>query len=198
MAATGRVQGAIGKLDGFALRLAMLLEYLTWAWRRGNTVEPEVISLACVRSSIALIEQWVRPTLARVFAEASLPQVHRDAMTVARWLLKTRPAANDHQRAGVAAAGRVPRPQGRKASGCGARIPRGGQVAQARDQAPGGSGAAPEGLRREPPHLQCGRLKSRDAPPMSKLPKLSKNLLGPHFGNFDNFGRGVEKKRRQA
>ena len=91
MAATGRVQGAVGKLDGFALRLAMLLEYLTWAWRRGNTVEPEVISLASVRSSIALIEQWVRPTLARVFAEASLPQVHRDAMTVARWLLKTRP-----------------------------------------------------------------------------------------------------------
>ena len=83
--------GGIGKLDGFALRQAMILEYLVWAWRRGNTVEPEVVSLSILRSSIALIEQWVRPTLTRVLAEASLPQVHRDAMSVARWLLKTKP-----------------------------------------------------------------------------------------------------------
>ena len=40
MAATGRVQGAIGKLDGFALRLAMILEYLTWAWRRAILLSP--------------------------------------------------------------------------------------------------------------------------------------------------------------
>ena len=44
-----------------------------------------------LRSSIALIEQWVRPTLARVLADAALPQVHRDAMIVARWLLKSKP-----------------------------------------------------------------------------------------------------------
>ena len=38
-----------------------------------------------------LIDAWVRPTLERVFAEASLPQAQRDAMAVGRWLLKNRP-----------------------------------------------------------------------------------------------------------
>jgi hypothetical protein len=33
----------------------------------------------------------VRPNLERVFAEASMPKAQRDAMTVGRWLLKTKP-----------------------------------------------------------------------------------------------------------
>jgi uncharacterized protein DUF3987 len=90
LAATGRVAGAVGKLDGITLRLAMMLEFLCWAWRQSNTPEPETISSESVLNAIKLIELWVRPTLERVFAEASLPPVAQDAMIVGRWLLKER------------------------------------------------------------------------------------------------------------
>ena len=89
-AATGRVAGAVGKLDGITLRLAQVLEFLTWAWRQSNTPEPEKISAVSVLNAIKLIELWVRPTLERVFSEAALPQVQQDAMVIARWLLKER------------------------------------------------------------------------------------------------------------
>jgi len=88
-AATGQLASAVGKLDGITLRLAQVLEYLTWSWRQSNTEEPERVSLASIRNAIELVENWVRPTLARVFAEASLPKSQRDAMTIGRWLLKS-------------------------------------------------------------------------------------------------------------
>jgi len=88
--ATGRVAGAIGKLDGITLRLSQVLEFLAWAWRQSNTPEPEKISVSSVLNAIKLIELWVRPTLERVFSEAALPQVQQDAMVIARWLLKER------------------------------------------------------------------------------------------------------------
>jgi hypothetical protein len=87
-AATGQFASAVGKIDGIALRLAQVLEYLVWAWRQSNTPEPEHISLASVRNAIHLIETWVRPSLERVFSEASLPKPQRDAMVIGRWLLK--------------------------------------------------------------------------------------------------------------
>ena len=90
-AASGRLAGAVGKLDGIALRLALVLELLVWAWGQCNTAEPQRVSVQSVRNSMRLIDDWVRPSLERVFAEASLPQAQRDAMTVGRWLLKTRP-----------------------------------------------------------------------------------------------------------
>ena len=86
-----RVAGAVGKLDGITLRIAQALEYLRWAWRQSNTPEPERVGLECIRHAIRLVDVWVRANLERVFAEASLPQPHRDAICVARWLLKTRP-----------------------------------------------------------------------------------------------------------
>jgi hypothetical protein len=91
LAVTGRLAGAIGKLDGNTLRLALVLELMGWAWRQSNTPEPEWISQQSVLDAMRLIDDWVRPNLERVFAEASLPQAQRDAMTIARWLLKTKP-----------------------------------------------------------------------------------------------------------
>jgi hypothetical protein len=44
-----------------------------------------------VQKALQIIDDWVRPNLERVFAEASLPKVQRDAMIVGRWLLKTQP-----------------------------------------------------------------------------------------------------------
>ena len=88
---TGRIAGAIGKLDGIALRIAQVLEFLTWAWGQSNEPEPAQVSLLSIIKAIRIIEEWVRPNLERVFAEASMPKAQRDAMTVGRWLLKTKP-----------------------------------------------------------------------------------------------------------
>jgi hypothetical protein len=90
-AAAGRIAGAIGKLDGVALRLAQVIELLEWAWSGSNQPEPEQIGLESTKKALRLIDTWVRATLERVFAEASLPQAQRDAMTVGRWLLKIKP-----------------------------------------------------------------------------------------------------------
>ena len=49
------------------------------------------MSLLSVMSAIRIIEEWVRPNLERVFAGSSMPKAQRDAMTVGRWLLKTKP-----------------------------------------------------------------------------------------------------------
>jgi hypothetical protein len=89
--ASGRLAGAVGKLDGKALRLAQVLELLAWAWCQDNNPEPTLVSRHSVLGAMNLIDVWVRPTLERVFAEASLPQAQRDAMAVGRWLLKNRP-----------------------------------------------------------------------------------------------------------
>jgi hypothetical protein len=90
-AAAGRIAGAIGKLDGIALRIAQVIELLEWAWSGSNQPEPEQIGLESIHKALSLIDTWVRATLERVFAEASLPQAQRDAMTVGRWILKTEP-----------------------------------------------------------------------------------------------------------
>ena len=90
-AATGRIAGAVGKLDGIALRLALVLELLTWAWSGSNEPEPAAVSLGSITKAMRIIDEWVRATLERVFAEASMPKAQRDAMIVARWLLKTKP-----------------------------------------------------------------------------------------------------------
>jgi hypothetical protein len=91
LAAGGRLAGAIGKLDGVALRLAQVLELLEWAWSGSNQREPDRISLPSVLNALRIIDDWVRPNLERVFGEASLPKVYRDAAEVGRWLLKTKP-----------------------------------------------------------------------------------------------------------
>jgi Protein of unknown function (DUF3987) len=89
--AGGKLAGAVGKLDGVALRLAQVLEFLEWPWSKSNFAEPARVSIHSVRKALRIIDDWVRPNLERVFAEASLPQVQREAMTVGRWLLKTKP-----------------------------------------------------------------------------------------------------------
>ena len=72
------------------LRIAQTLEFLAWAWSRTNEPEPEKIGMQSVLNAIRIIDEWMRSTLDRVFAEATLPQVQRDAMIVGRWLLRNK------------------------------------------------------------------------------------------------------------
>jgi hypothetical protein len=89
--ASGKLAGAVGKLDGIALRLSQALEFLDWAWNGSGEPEPQRISLHSMRNALRIIDLWARPNLDRVFGEASFPQAHRDARILGRWLLKTKP-----------------------------------------------------------------------------------------------------------
>jgi hypothetical protein len=89
MDTTGRLAGAVGKLDGIALRLSQTLEFLEWAWSISNGEEPTQVSLRSLMNSIRIIDEWVKPNLARVFSEAALPVPQRDAITVGAWLQRT-------------------------------------------------------------------------------------------------------------
>ena len=89
---TGKLAGAVGKLNGIALRLAYVLEMLGWAWEQRNLPEPEQVSLASLQSALTIIDDWVRPNLARVFGESSQTEASKDVKAVGLWLLKNKPA----------------------------------------------------------------------------------------------------------
>jgi hypothetical protein len=89
--AAGLVAGALGKLPGTVLRLAMTMEYIAWSWGRSNASEPTEVGRQTMRNAIRIVEEWVRPTMARVFQEATIPEPHRDARVIAGWLRKTKP-----------------------------------------------------------------------------------------------------------
>ena len=90
-AASGKLAGAVGKLDGNCLRLSLVIEFLAWAWTGALRPEPQQVGLLAVLNAMRLIDEWVRPNLERVFAEASLPKVRKDAMAIGHWLFRTKP-----------------------------------------------------------------------------------------------------------
>lgn len=89
---TGKLAGAVGKLNGITLRLAYVLEMLGWAWEQRNLPEPEQVNLASLQSALTIIDDWVRPNLARVFGEASQTEASKEVKAVGLWLLKNKPA----------------------------------------------------------------------------------------------------------
>lgn len=96
--ATGKIAGAIGKLDGVCLRLALVLEHLGWSWSQANRPAPEQIRLGSLQSAVRLIDEWARGNFARVFSEASIPDETKDVQEVAKWI-RTHPAKTVNARA---------------------------------------------------------------------------------------------------
>jgi hypothetical protein len=87
------VASAIAKLNGMSLRIAQTLEFLEWAWTGSNAPEPTQVGMTSLAMAMRIIDEWVQPNLLRVYGEAAMPQDQRDAMDVAKWLLKNKPAA---------------------------------------------------------------------------------------------------------
>lgn len=81
-AAHGLMASHAGKARGHALRLALVLEYLWWAWRGGP--EPHAVSLEAVRAAAGLVAGYFHPHAARVFGDAGTPARERAAAAVAR------------------------------------------------------------------------------------------------------------------
>ena len=88
--AAGMFLSWLGKLPGFCLRLAIILEHLEWCWTR-RTPPPDRIGANAVGSAADFLERYAVPMARRVFGEASLPKPERDARAVARWLARQKP-----------------------------------------------------------------------------------------------------------
>lgn len=88
--AAGMFLSWLGKLPGFCVRLAVILQHLEWCWH-GRSAPPNRINLAAVESAADFLEKYAVPMARRVFGEAALPQRDRDAHAIGRWLAKQEP-----------------------------------------------------------------------------------------------------------
>lgn len=82
--ANGLLKSFIGKLDGIALRLALVSELARWAYAGGD--EPRSVSRASVEAVGDFLETYAIPMAARVYGDAALPPVDRNAATLARYI----------------------------------------------------------------------------------------------------------------
>lgn len=93
-AASGMLAEAFGKLNGGLARIALNFELLRWAVLKepiDRAPAPDHVSRRSVEDAMRFIEQWVKPMLRRVLAEASIPGADRNAATLARWIMQERP-----------------------------------------------------------------------------------------------------------
>ena len=86
-----RIRAALGKARGQALRLALVLELLWWCGEDGSAPPPTCISSRAFAAAAGLMEDYFLVMAARVYGEI-LPSLRdRNAATLARWILETRP-----------------------------------------------------------------------------------------------------------
>ncbi len=76
-----------GKLQGTVLRLSLISELLHWA-DSGSCAEPTAISTASIAAAVTFVEEYAKPTALRVFGDAALPPVERNAAALARHIVK--------------------------------------------------------------------------------------------------------------
>ena len=88
--AGGLMIGVLGKARGYALRLAVILELLPWAWS-GERSEPAEISSNSMRRAIKLMREYFLPMASRVLGDAAITQQERDGRTLAKWIAAERP-----------------------------------------------------------------------------------------------------------
>jgi hypothetical protein len=85
----GLMAGWRGKNPGRALRIALTLELLAWAATGG--LEPERVSEKALRQAADYID-YCTAMMTRVMGEMTLGETERHAASVARWILRERPA----------------------------------------------------------------------------------------------------------
>jgi hypothetical protein len=81
----------IGKLPGFAIRIALILEHLWWAGDRPQAPEPSEVTEDAVLAAVGFLESYAVPMTKRVFGDAAWPRAMRDAAVLAKWLLAQKP-----------------------------------------------------------------------------------------------------------
>lgn len=89
--ASGMFLSWLGKLPGFAVRLALVLHHLQWAAGPDGAEPPDAVPETALLRAVTFLDEYAVPMARRAFGEAALPQAERDARQVARWLLARRP-----------------------------------------------------------------------------------------------------------
>ena len=85
--AAGLYASFVGKARGLTLRLALVLEMLRWADAGGR--EPNGVSVVSLVNALTLVNDFLKPHARRVFGDAALPAVEKDAAALARFVVKT-------------------------------------------------------------------------------------------------------------
>ena len=103
-AASGLFQSWLGKLNGLAIRIALVLEYLWWIGRQSEAPPPidnwpkeppppppAEISALAFRAAVAFLETYAVPMARRTFGDAAVPESERDTAVLARWIKSQEP-----------------------------------------------------------------------------------------------------------
>jgi len=90
--AGGLLRSAIGKARGQALRLSLVIEMLWWCGTDGVASPPSVISARAFTAAATLLDDYFIPMAERTYGDAATARQDRDAATLARWIMRERPA----------------------------------------------------------------------------------------------------------
>ena len=75
-------------MDGTVLRLALVGELAGWAYTGGS--EPVEVSADSLVAAAAWVDDYAKPMAERVYGDAALPDLERNAATLARYIRKAR------------------------------------------------------------------------------------------------------------
>lgn len=89
----GLLRAAYGKARGMALRLSLVLEYLSWCGDPDERPEPAEISAATFTRAAQLLGDYLMPMAARVYGDADATAEDRNAATLAKHIMRHRPAS---------------------------------------------------------------------------------------------------------
>ena len=76
----------VGKMDGAVLRLALVAELIAWAWDGKD--EPREVSADSLFAAAEWVDDYAKPMAERVYGDAALPRVERNAAVLARYIVK--------------------------------------------------------------------------------------------------------------
>lgn len=74
----------VGKMNGVVLRLALVAEYIRWAWTAG--AEPAEVSVDSLIAAADFVDSYAKPMAERVYGDAALPMVERHAAMLAKYI----------------------------------------------------------------------------------------------------------------
>jgi hypothetical protein len=89
--ASGLFLSWLGKLPGFALRLAVVFAHLEWLARPDDAPPPDMVDADSVARACGFLVEYAIPMARRVFGAAALPEAERDARRFARWFMGREP-----------------------------------------------------------------------------------------------------------
>lgn len=89
--AGGLLRSAYGKGRGLALRLSLNIEFLRWAASPGYAPPPTTISEDALAAACDMVANYFMPMAARVYGDAAATEADRNAITLAKWIMQSRP-----------------------------------------------------------------------------------------------------------